>query len=126
MSHMRSISVLVLVTASMACAAEPLAPGVRGVATRAPAGMKIDGDLSEFKDAFATPIEFFHADLKNRPAQFFYMWDDEAFYAGLRTLDEQGKQDNPAPDDRLWEGDAVEWYFDTRRGSDFRDTTWGK
>src|SRR5882762_5326323 len=64
-----------------------LAPGVRGLATRAPKGMKIDGDLSEFKDAFCTPVEYFNADLKNRAAQFFYMWDDEAFYAALRTLD---------------------------------------
>src|SRR5437868_3456717 len=64
-----------------------LAEGVRGLATRAPQGMKIDGDLSEFKDAFSTPLEYFNADLKNRPAQFLYMWDDEAFYAALRTLD---------------------------------------
>src|SRR6516162_10089755 len=96
-----------------------LSPGVRGVATRAPIEMKIDGDLSEFKDAFATPVEYFHADLKNRAAQFFYMWDDEAFYAALRTLD-QHQADN-ADDDHLWEGDAVEWYFDTRRGADFRN-----
>lgn len=50
------------------------------------------------------------------------MWDDEAFYAGLRTLDQ--KRADPAPDDRLWEGDAVEWYFDTRRGPNFRSTKW--
>src|SRR3989442_7999919 len=83
---------------------DALAPGVRGVATRAPAGMKIDGDLSEFRGAFATPVEYFHEDpkdLRNRAAQFFYMWDEEAFYAGLRTLDE--KQWNGADDDHLWE-----------------------
>ena len=50
------------------------------------------------------------------------MWDDEAFYAGLRTLDQ--KQANLAPDDRLWEGDGVEWYFDTRRGEGFRNQAW--
>jgi hypothetical protein len=103
--------------------ADELAPGVRGVATRAPQGVKIDGDLSEFRDAFVTPVEYFHDDLKNRAAQFLYMWDDEAFYAGLRTLDQ--KQANLAPDDRLWEGDGVEWYFDTRRGEGFRGPTWG-
>src|SRR5207244_2418546 len=67
-----------------------LAPGVRGLATRAPNTMKIDGDLSEFKSAFCTPLEYFSLDPKtlgNRAAQFFYLWDDEAFYAGLRTLD---------------------------------------
>lgn len=99
-----------------------LAAGVRGVATKAPPGMKIDGDLSEFKDAFATPVEYFHPDLKNRAAQFFYMWDEQAFYAGLRTLDQ--KQADQADDDHLWEGDAVEWYFDTRRGDDFRSIAW--
>ena len=93
-----------------------LAPGVRGVATRAPQNMKIDGDLAEFKDAFCTPVEYFSFDKKtlhNRAAQFFYMWDAEAFYAGLRTLDETPA--NLADDNHLWEGDGVEWYFDTRR-----------
>jgi len=100
----------------------PLASGVRGVAARARGKVVIDGDLSEFREAFCTPINYFHPDQKNRPAQFFYMWDDEAFYAGLRTLDQ--KRANPAPDDRLWEGDAVEWYFDTRRGENFRSNQW--
>lgn len=100
-----------------------LQPGVRGLATRAPANMKIDGDLSEFRGAFCTPVGYFEPDIKNRAAQFFYMWDDEAFYAGLRTLDQ--KQANPAPDDRLWEGDGVEWYFDTRRDQHFRGHDWG-
>jgi hypothetical protein len=100
-----------------------LEPGVRGVATRASGKVTIDGDLSEFRGAWCTPVGYFEPDVKNRAAQFFYMWDDEAFYAGLRTLDE--RQANPAPDDRLWEGDGVEWYFDTRRGDDFRSATWG-
>ena len=86
--------VLCTLLGSMPASAQsnPLAPGVRGVATRAPKNMKIDGDLSEFKDAFCTPVEYAHADLRNRAAQFFYLWDEEAFYAGLRTLDAK-----PAP-----------------------------
>lgn len=114
---------LFLLSGFRALAAAELESGVRGVATRAPEKIVIDGDLSEFKTAFCTPVEYFNPKLTNRPAQFFYMWDDEAFYAGLRTLDE--KQANHAPDDRLWEGDAVEWYFDTRRNNDFRGTSWG-
>src|SRR4029078_1133218 len=43
-------------------------------------------------------------------------------YAGLRTLDQ--KQADNADDDHLWEGDAVEWYFDARRGDGFRSQTW--
>lgn len=121
---MRNISaIIVLLTLHTPLLAQPLAEGVRGLATRAPEKVVIDGDLSEFANAFCTPINYFHPDQKNRPAQFFYMWDGEAFYAALRTLDE--KPANHAPDDRLWEGDGVEWYFDTRRGDDFRSTTWG-
>lgn len=103
--------------------AEPLKEGVRGVATRTPEGTKIDGDLSEFAGAFCTPVNYFHPQAKQRAAQFFYMWDDEAFYAGLRTLDT--KQANHAADGRLWEGDGVEWYFDTRRDGNFRSSQWG-
>jgi hypothetical protein len=108
--------------------ADDLKPGVRGLATRAPAEMKIDGDLSEFHGAFCTPVNYFQlqkpAALKDRPAQFFYMWDDTAFYCGLRTLDT--RQFNGSDDAHLWGGDAVEWYFDTRRGEDFRAIDWGK
>jgi hypothetical protein len=112
---------------------QELKPGVRGLATRAPAEVKIDGDLSDFRGAFCTPVNYFHFPqpdpkkldpLKERPAQFFYMWDDLAFYAALRTLDT--KQFNGSDNDHLWGGDAVEWYFDTRRGDDFRSSDWGK
>jgi hypothetical protein len=109
---------------SSKASAASLEDGVRGVATRAPKEMKIDGDLSEFKDAFSTPVEYFNADLKNRAAQFFYMWDDDAFYAALRTLDTT-PADN-ADDNHLWEGDAVEWYFDARQDDNFRSHDWPK
>jgi hypothetical protein len=110
------------IATSLANAGE-LKEGVRGVATRAPKEMTIDGDLGEFAEAFCTPVNYFHPQVGERAAQFFYMWDDEAFYAGLRTLDT--KQANNAADNRLWEGDGVEWYFDTRRGDDFRGIAWG-
>ena len=62
-------------SAELACAADELGlqPGVRGLATRAPANMKIDGNLEEFRGAFCTPVGYFETDVKNRPAQFFYM-----------------------------------------------------
>jgi len=117
-----SCTLTLLLAATATAESRPLASGVRGVATRASQKVVIDGDLAEFNDAFCTPVNYFHPDRENRPGQFFYMWDDEAFYAGLRTIDQ--KRANPAPDDRLWEGDGVEWYFDTRRGDGFRSTTW--
>ena len=107
-------------------AADAPSAAPRAFVPRAPAGMKIDGDLSEFSAALATPLGYFHGDQRSRPAQFLYMWDDEAFYAGLRTIDEPSKQANHGGDGQLWEGDAVEWYFDTRRGSEFRSQKWGK
>ena len=116
---MKALLFAVINLALLADLVAELAPNVRGVATRAPAGMKIDGDLSEWNAAFCTPVDYFNPDRRNRPAQFFYMWDNEAFYAALRTLDE--KPANHAPDNRLWEGDGVEWYFDTRPEP---STTW--
>jgi len=67
--------------------ADDLKPGVRGLATRAPADMKIDGDLSEFESAFCTPVNyFFQAEkqplIKDRAAQFFYMWTTPHFMPG--------------------------------------------
>jgi hypothetical protein len=109
---MKTVCFAVLFLSLASTSNAEVAPVVRGLATRAPASMKIDGDLSEWSAAFCTPVDYFNPDKKNRPAQFFYMWDDEAFYAALRTLDE--KPANFAPDNRLWEGDGVEWYFDTR------------
>ena len=101
-----------------------LAPGVRGIATKARGRVQVDGDLSEFAEAFATPIGYFQERFQDRAAQFFYLWDEDAFYAALRTLDTSPA--NHAPNDRLWEGDGVEWYFDTRQGKDFRGTNWEK
>jgi hypothetical protein len=128
------ILVAVMFGSHPAFAQSQLASGVRGVATRAPKEIKIDGDLSEFKDAFSTPVEYFQTDnpnkkdpnpgLHDRAAQFFYMWDDEAFYAALRTLDRH-PADN-ADDAHLWEGDAVEWYFDARRDESFLSHDWPK
>jgi hypothetical protein len=130
MSHRTSLAFLLMVVGlASSIVADDLKPGVRGLATRAPADMKIDGDLSEFRGAFCTPVNYFFQVnkpemLKDRPAQFFYMWDDTAFYAGLRTLDT--RQFNGSDDAHLWGGDAVEWYFDTRRDENFRGIDWGK
>lgn len=96
-------------------------PSIRAVVPRATGEITIDGQLDEYEQAFAAPLEYFHPDQKNRPGQFFFLWDDEAFYVGLRTLDETPySQEHP-----LWEGDAVEWYFDTRRDQTFLNRQWG-
>ena len=114
----------ILAIVSCAPPAAELQPGVRGVATRAPKDVKIDGDLAEFRGAFCTPVEYHSETPRERAAQFFYMWDEEAFYAGLRTLDTEPF--NSASNDMLWEGDGVEWYFDTRQDATFRSQGWPK
>lgn len=97
-------------------------PGIRAAIPRATTSVEIDGRLDEYADAFCAPVEYFHPDIRNRAGQFFFLWDDEAFYVGLRTLDQQ----QFSPEHPLWEGDAVEWYFDTRRGPEFLNREWGR
>jgi hypothetical protein len=99
-----------------------LEPGVRGLVTRAPGPVTIDGKLGEWEEAFCTPVHYNHVRLGDRAAQFFYMWDDEAFYIGLRCLDT--KQANPGALAATYDGDAVEFYFDTRSGGALRGKDW--
>src|SRR5262245_6060510 len=125
-SERRLIAIVLVIVGGLAgvsAGAEPLKAGVHGLATRAPKEMKIDGNLEEFAGSFCTPVNYFHANVGERAGQFFYMWDDTAFYAALRTLD--SKPFNQADDAHLWEGDGVEWYFDTRRNANFRGHDWG-
>lgn len=100
----------------------PLAKGVRGLVTRAAGKIVIDGKLGEWSEAYCTPISYNHPNVANRAAQFFYVWDDEALYIGLRCLDQ--KQANPAPLPATYDGDAVEFYLDTRPGSALRGKDW--
>lgn len=99
-----------------------LAPGVRGLVTRSPGNIVLDGSLREWSEAFCTPVHYAHRNLSERAAQFFYMWDDGAFYLGLRALDT--KQANPGPAERTYDGDAVEFYLDTCAGVALRGKDW--
>lgn len=110
--------------AQVTIASETTDASCRAVVPCATSPIKSDGklDAAEYRGALATPVEYFNADRENRPAQFFYLWDDEAFYVGLRTLDKHAY----SPEAPMWEGDAVEWYFDVRRGQDFLSRAWPK
>jgi hypothetical protein len=101
-----------------------LPKGLRGLVTRAPAGIKIDGSLDDWQGAFCTPAHYNHRDVANRAAQFFYLWDDEAFYLGLRALDQRRANVGSTARGDLWNGDAVEFYFDTRQGEALRGKDW--
>jgi hypothetical protein len=82
----------------------------------------VDGALREWSEAFCTPVHYGHGKLAERSAQFYYLWDDDAFYVGLRCLD--SKQANPGQTSSLWNGDAVEFYLDTRSGETLRGKDW--
>jgi hypothetical protein len=100
----------------------PLAKGVRGLITRAPSRILVDGNVDEWSDAFCTPLHYNHGNLANRAAQMFYQWDDDALYIGLRCLDQ--KRANPGTDGAVFNGDAVEFYLDTRSGAALRGKDW--
>jgi hypothetical protein len=120
----RFVAAWVLCLAFLAARIARAEQAVRAVVPCAAAKVDVDGKLGadEYRGALATPVEYFNADRRNRPAQFYYLWDDVAFYVGLRTLDEHpSSQESP-----LWEGDAVEWYFDVRRNKNFLSPSWPK
>ncbi|MDB5351734.1 MAG: hypothetical protein JWN86_2981 [Planctomycetota bacterium] len=100
----------------------PLAKGVRGLVTRASGGVIMDGKLTEWSTAFCTPVHYNHGNLNERAAQFFYQWDETALYIGLRCLDT--KQANPGQGGAVFNGDAVEFYLDTRSGDALRGKDW--
>src|SRR5690348_7526648 len=102
----------------------PLADGVRGLITQTNKKVALDGKLDEWPHAFCTPVHYNHRDLENRAAQFLYMWDEEALYIGLRALDK--KMANPGTNGAVFNGDAVEFYLDTRPGENLRAKDWTK
>jgi hypothetical protein len=112
----------VVIQATAQEAATPLAAGVRGLVTRAAAKVVVDGSLKEWDTAFCTPVQYNHRDPENRAGQFFYLWDDEAFYIGMRCLDK--KQANAAELKALYDGDGVEFYFDARPAAKLRGKEW--
>jgi hypothetical protein len=116
-------TLIVALTTILESAAAPPS-SYRACIPRAATAPTIDGRLDDvaYESALCTPLEYFHRDAANRAAQFYYLWDDDAFYVGLRTLDQAAY----SPEAPLWEGDAVEWYFDVRRGDDFRSRAWPK
>jgi hypothetical protein len=96
---------------------------VVGLIPKASKPIKLDGKLDEWEGAFATPVHIGHPDFANRGGLFLFLWDDKALYVGLKCLDQ--KPAHVAPDSRLYDGDAVEFYLDTRRGKDLGAASFG-
>lgn len=87
---------------------------VVGVIPKAQKPLKMDGKLADWDGAFVTPVHVGHPDFANRGGQFLYLWDETNLYIGLKCLDQ--KPAHVGNDNQLYDGDAVEFYLDTRRG----------
>jgi hypothetical protein len=107
---------LLALWAAFVPAARAADPPVVGLIPRATRPIQLDGRLDDWEGAFVTPVHVGHPDFADRGAQFLFLWDDDALYVGLRALDR--KPAHVGPDASLWDGDAVEFYLDTRRGAD--------
>ena len=94
-----------------------------GLIPKAQKPITLDGKLDEWQGAFVTPVHVGHPDFTNRGGQFLFLWDEQNLYIGLRCLDK-----TPAhigSDNQIWNGDAVEFYLDTRSGPELGASQFG-
>lgn len=85
-----------------------------GLIPKAHQPIPMDGKLTGWDGAFVTPVHIGHPNFGNRGGQFLFLWDERNLYIGLRCLDQHPA--HVGPDNQIWNGDAVEFYLDTRRG----------
>src|ERR1700722_19759153 len=110
----KSLILVVVLVATFPGSAQAQEKPIVGLIPKAQKPIKMDGKLTDWDRAFVTPVHVGHPDFANRGGQFLYLWDDQNLYIGLRCLDQ--KPAHVAPDNRIYDGDAVEFYLDTRRG----------
>lgn len=95
---------------------EPMPPPIRAGIPKAKQPVVLDGNLEEWVGALAVPVHVGHPDWPNRGGEFLLLWDEENLYVGQRCLDQHPI--HVGRDDQIWNGDAVEFYLDTRSGKD--------
>jgi hypothetical protein len=93
-------------------------PNLVGLIPHAQRPMVIDGRLDEWDGAFVAPVHVGHPDFANRGGQFLFLWDERNLYIGLRALDRIPIHTSTGPNEKLYDGDAVEFYLDVRRGAE--------
>jgi Carbohydrate family 9 binding domain-like len=108
---------------SLAPAADPPPKPVIGLIPKATKAITLDGKLDDWDGAFVAPVHVGHPDFANRGAHVLFLWDEQNLYVGLRCLDT--KPAHTGPDNQVWNGDAVEFYLDTRRGDDLGGAKFG-
>jgi hypothetical protein len=114
MTYFRNLKLLLAIVAISAGPAMAQEKPVVGLIPKTQKPIPMDGKLTGWDGAFITPVHVGHPDFDNRGSQFLYLWDEKNLYIGLRCLDQ--KPAHFGPDNQIWNGDAVEFYLDTRRG----------
>src|SRR4051812_11202920 len=115
MNMLPRTTLLILATLCVIAPAPAQEKSVVGLVPKAHKPIAMDGKLAGWDSAFVTPVHVGHPDFANRLGQFLYLWDEQNLYIGLRCLDQ--KPAHVGPDNQIWNGDAVEFYLDTRRGN---------
>src|SRR5271169_6188551 len=113
-TYWRAPILFVLLVAFCPCSIQAQDKPIVGLIPKASKPVKLDGKLDEWDGAFVTPVHVGHPDFANRGGQFLFLWDDQYLYVGLRCLDQHPA--HVGTDNQIWNGDAVEFYLDTRRG----------
>jgi hypothetical protein len=115
MKHVLRLTVFATVVAVAAFGtARAAEKAVVGLIPKAAKPITMDGKLDDWGGAFVTPVHVGHPDFANRGGEFLFLWDEQNLYIGQRCLDQHPA--HVAPDSQLYNGDAVEFYLDTRRG----------
>ncbi|HEV8060215.1 MAG TPA: sugar-binding protein [Gemmataceae bacterium] len=114
MFRLNRFASLILVAGAFTNAIPAQEKPIVGLIPKAQKPIKMDGKLTDWDGAFVTPVHVGHPDFANRGGEFLYLWDEQNLYIGLRCLDRQPA--HIGADNQIWNGDAVEFYLDTRRG----------
>jgi hypothetical protein len=113
------LTLLMLFISTLALAEEK---PIVGLIPRAQRPIVMDGKLDEWQGAFVTPLNATHPDFNNRATDIYYLWDDAALYVGVRALD--ANPTHISGENALYDGDAIEFYLDTRQGADLGKQDW--
>ena len=124
MKHLWRVCALITLFAvsvlRMAGAEDKPAVGLIPKAQHPPA---MDGKLDTWEGAFVTPLNATHPDFANRATLIYYLWDEQALYIGVRALD--ANPTHISGDNALYDGDAIEFYLDTRQGAELGGPAFG-
>jgi hypothetical protein len=95
---------------------------VVGLIPKAQHPIVMNGKLDDWQGAFVTPLNATHPNFANRATQIYYLWDDQALYIGVRAMDTN--LSHIAGENALYDGDAIEFYLDTRQGDELGKPDW--